>query len=775
MNVKLEQFSLIFADVIVRFKWWVVLACLLIVGLAASGMPKLQFGNDYRIFFGSDNPELNTFEEFQATFSKNDNVLFLLKPKDGKVFSADVVALMQEITRESWKIPHTRRVDSISNFQYSYAQGDDLTVVDLIKDGALLTAKELAVKERIAREEPLIYRNLLAEDGQAIGINVTQHFPEKAVTEVPETVMYARQIAENVRAKYPDVQVVLSGGALMNMAFMEAGMYDMQHLTPVMYLVLVVVLIVSVRSFSGGFSALLVVFLSMFGAMGLAGYGGVLLTPISTMAPTIILTLAIADSIHILVTMLENMRNGRDKITALKESIRVNFVPVSITSLTTIIGFLTLNTLDSPPFQHLGNITAAGVAFAWFLSLTLLPALAVILPMKVKPHKETGLMNRLLSAYSNFVVRFNRQILILTSVVAITLIALIPRIELNDMWVEYFDWQIPFRADAELVMKELGGTYLIEYRVKSNEDGGINEPVYLEKLEAFSQWLRQQPEVMHVYSYTDIIKRLNKNMHGDDPAWFRVPDNRELAAQYLLLYEMSLPYGLDLNDRVDLDKSSSRITATLSDQSTQDVRAFLDRSEHWLSKNTPDYMHAKPTGPTVMFSFISQRNIEGMFKGNTIAIIAISLIIMLTLRSFRIGLLSIIPNTIPILMTMGLWALTYKQIGMASATVTSVALGIMVDDSVHFLTKYLRARREEGMDKVAAIHYAFRTVGKALIVTTVVLTLGFLVMATSSFQINMQLGLITAVTMVIALIMDFTLLPALLLVGNKKQTAWSKT
>ena len=256
-------------------------------------------------------------------------------------------------------------------------------------------------------------------------------------------------------------------------------------------------------------------------------------------------------------------------------------------------------------------------------------------------------------------------------------------------------------------------------------------------------------------------------MHGDDQNWYKVPDDRELAAQYNLLFELSLPYGLDLNDRVDISKGASRITATLGNMTTKEVRAFLDRSEAWLGDNTPEYMHSIPTGPTVMFSYISERNIKGMLKGNAVAIVIISIIMIFALRSFGIGLLSLIPNGVPILMTFGLWAILFGNIGMAAASVSAVALGIVVDDSVHFLTKYLRARREKGLDKAEAIRYAFSTVGIALVVTTIILTLGFLVMAASTFQINEQLGLMTAATMVVALIMDFTLLPTLLMVGHK--------
>ena len=275
----------------------------------------------------------------------------------------------------------------------------------------------------------------------------------------------------------------------------------------------------------------------------------------------------------------------------------------------------------------------------------------------------------------------------------------------------------------------------------------------------------------HVYSYTDTIKRLNKNMHGDELEWYRIPEQRDLAAQYLLLYELSLPYGLDLNDRISIDKGATRVTATLDDISTVEVRAFNTRAKGWLAENTPAYMHAEPTGATVMFSHISEQNIESMLRGNLLAVILITGILMLALRSLPLGALSLIPNAVPILMTFGVWALIVGQVGMAAATVSATSVGIIVDNTVHFMTKYLRARRVRGFDRPEAIHYAFRTVGVAIAVNALILALGFAVLATSTFRINAEMGLLTALAIVIALAVDFLLLPALLMIGHKKEKA----
>ena len=762
-----DRWAIRLADFVIGRRWFVIAATLLLVAAAAAGARHLEFSNNYRVFFGADNPELITFEKFQATYTKNDNILVVVQPKDGKLFTPSQAAAVERITAAAWKTPFAIRVDSITNFQHTWAQGDDLTVEDLIRRGENMPQAELDRRTAIALAEPLLRGNLISRDAATTGVNIVLQYPEKSLTEVPEAVSHVRAIRAGIEKDFPDLTIALTGVSMLNNAFAESGQTDAMTLIPIMYGILLVFMVVLLRSFSGTIGTLLVIGFSTVAAMGFAGYMGIKLSPISITAPTIVLTLAIADSIHILVTQFGLMREGADKITALKESIRMNALAITITSVTTIVGFLTMNFSDSPPFHDLGNITAAGIAAAWALSLTFLPAVISLLPVRVREqHHRRGSSERAMEWLADFVIGRYRSVLAIFGVIAVALAVMVPTIDLNDQWVKYFDHRVEFRGDAEFAIDNLAGLYPIEFSVEAGEPGGVSNPEYLENLEAFTAWLRTQPGVRHVYSYTDIIKRLNKNMHGDDPAWHKIPDDRRLAAQYLLLYEMSLPFGLDLNDRINIDKSATRVTATLDDITTVEVRAFLEKSKAWLRENTPVAMHASPTSASVMFAYISERNIDSMLRGNAVAIILIAVIMALALGSVGMGVLSILPNAMPILMTFGLWALLVGQVGMASATVTATALGIVVDDSVHLLTKYLRGRREKGLNTEDAIRYTFRTVGPAILTTTMVLTVGFAVLAASTFKINAEMGLLTAMAIALALVFDLLFLPALLMLGK---------
>jgi uncharacterized protein len=757
-----------FGSWVIRFRWLILPTTLLLVLVAASGARFLGFSTDYRVFFSKDNPQLLAFETLQNTYTKNDNVMFAVEPKDGKVFTRETLAAIEDITRASWKIPYSIRVDSVTNFQYTWADGDDLVVQDLVENAHGFTDAQLKKVQAVALAEPLLLNRLITRKSNITGINVTINRPQKTITETPEVTAFAREMEDKFQKKYPDINIYLTGVVFMDNAFNEAGEGDMKSLIPVMYGIVLIIMALSLRTFWGTFTTILIMAFSILTGMGLAGWSGILLTPISANAPTIILTLAVADSIHILVTLFYEMRHGKPKYEAIRESLRVNHQPVFITSLTTAIGFLSLNFSDSPPFRDLGNIVAVGVMAAYVYSVFFLPAMMAILPLRVK--KVSSSHNGFIDALGDWVIH-NRNLLFWGMIIIITFLSIqIPRNIIDEKFNEYFDTRYQFRLDNDYVEEHLTGFESIEYSLGAGESGGISNPEYLKKLEEFADWYRQQPGVMYVSTLTDTMKRLNKNMHGDDESYYRLPEERDLSAQYLLLYELSLPFGLDLNNQINIDKSSTRFTAILESISTQEALDLENSAQEWLRKNAPPEMVSHGASPLIMFSHIAMRNIDSMMKGTALALLLISAILIAVLRSFKLGFISTIPNLVPMIMTFGIWGWMVGEIGLAVSVVAPVALGIIVDDTVHFLSKFRRARMELGKSTEEAVRYSFHTVGTALFLTSVILVCGFLVLTFSGFRMNVQLGYMTTISILCALLADFLFLPALLMKLDRATT-----
>ena len=230
---------------------------------------------------------------------------------------------------------------------------------------------------------------------------------------------------------------------------------------------------------------------------------------------------------------------------------------------------------------------------------------------------------------------------------------------------------------------------------------------------------------------------------------------------------MSLPYGLDLNDQINLDKSGIRVIATMHNLSTEGMLSVERRVNNWLQNNMQG-IDVKGASPVLMFSHIGKRNAIRMLLGTLAALVLISFLLIAAFRSIKMGLLSLIPNLVPAGMAFGIWALIDGNIGLSLSVVTGMTLGIVVDDTVHFISKYRRARIEHGYSSEDAVRYAFSTVGVALWITSAVLICGFTVLSTSHFTMNNGMGLMTAITIAIALFLDFLFLPPLLMSMDKK-------
>jgi len=750
-----------FANWVIRWRWPVIVATLLAVLAAGAGATKLTFRDDYRAFFSADNPQLTAFEAMEEIYTKNDNILFVLAPADGDAFSADTLAAVEALTDGAWQIPFALRVDSITNFQHTDVFEDDLVVDDLVADARRRTPAELEKARRVALAEPLLRNRLIPDATHVSAVNVTLQRPGKALDETAQAVAAARGLADSIKAEHPGMEIYMTGMVMLNNSFQEQSQHDAMTLVPAMFGVIVLVSWVLLRSVSGTFSTLAVIVMSLISALGLAGWLGIALTPPSASAPTMIMTLAVADSIHILVAMLAKRAAGARKRDAIVEAVSINLQPVFLTSLTTAIGFLSLNFSDAPPFRDLGNITAMGVTAAFFLSVFFMPALMSVLPLRRRAvaASQSGYMGRL----AELVIRKHRPLLWASLAAVVAFAAFVPTNDLNDEFVNYFDESVAFRTDTDFVMDNLIGIYQVEHSLGAGESGGVSNPAYLAKLDEFTDWYRAQQGVVHVSSLSTTMKRLNKNLHGDDPAWYRIPAERELAAQYLLLYEMSLPYGLDLNNQINIDKSSTRFTVSTTNMSSVELIELSARGERWLRDNAPAYMYATAVSPGLMFAHVSKRNISSMLLGTMLAFGLISITLGVSLKSWRVGLLSLVPNLVPAAVGFGIWALWDGTVNLGLSVVTAMTLGIVVDDTVHFLTKYLRARRDGGLNPRDSVRYAFSTVGTALVVTSVILAAGFIVLAQSSFALNAQMGQLTAIVIFVALFADLLLLPPLLI------------
>ncbi|MFM2639263.1 efflux RND transporter permease subunit [Vibrio vulnificus] len=746
-----------------RFSFWTLIISLIAIVATAMGAKNLYFRGDYNIFFDGSNAQLQAFDEIQTTFAKTDNIALVLAPKNGDVFDQRTLTQIQEMTEQAWQVPYSSRVDSLANYQHTEAVDDDLLVEDLLYQSYPLTAERIAKVRTIAMSEPLLVNALVSEKGDVAVINITMQMPGVDETaEVNEVVAYVEQMLSHYRAQYPDVTIYKAGIIAMNHSFAMAAQNDSATLVPTMLLVILVFLTLMLRSFLSVLATLVVIIGAIVATLGIVGWAGMFLHVASVNVPTLIMTLAVADCVHVIASMRHFMRQGMPKSQAIHRSVTLNFVPIIITSVTTAIGFLMMNMSDSPVLRDFGNLSALGVMIACVLSVSLLPALLNLLPVRFSA-KQTGQSpsSDIMDKLADLVVHRRNVLLPLSIVVIAGSAALIPYNKVNDESVKYFDTSSEFRQAADFMEQRISGMTTMSIAIKTHQSQGIASPEFLAVLGEFTHWLREQPETDHVASLSDIYKRLNKNMHGDDNAYYALPAERELAAQYLLLYEMSLPFGLDLNNQVNVDKSSVKLQLTVKNLGSVELVALEERIYQWFASHAPQYQ-VVASSPSLMFAHIGETNMASMLSTLPITLILISALMIFALRSWRLGMISLVPNIAPAVIGFGLWALISGEINLGLSVVVTLTLGIVVDDAVHFLAKYQHARKA-GQNAEQAVRYAFHTVGRALWITTVVLVAGFSVLAMSQFRLNSDMGQLSAIVIFVALVIDFVLLPSLLM------------
>ncbi len=764
-----------YLSIIEKHPLLIVVCTLVILIWVATGAKNLTITNDFRVFFSKKNPQLKALENLDAEFTREDNIIVFLEPDNGEVFSSSFLQLVENITEFAWTLPYCKRVNSLTNYLYSYAEGDELITEFLVEEASSLSDEDLARIENIAQGEKQLINNIINPNMDVSSVVITFSYPKGTKTANLESVKAARNMLEVQLKDYHGVEARLIGGSVLDVTLNEAVEADMRSLVLWSYMVIGLGLILLLRSFLQALITLIVITVSIMGTFGVFGWLGFVLSPVAGFVPSMLMTIAVADCVHILVTFTYECRNGMAKKEAMAKAMKINFSPVFLTSLTTVIGMLCLNFSDSPPYQDLGNMLSVGVVIAWLLSISLLPCLLLLFPAP-KTAKSTKLFSRKKwqESYGNWALKNFRWITFgLCILIGVSSYFLMQN-RLAEKWYEYFDTSFSLRKALDRFDEKLSGINSIYYALDGENSDGVYSPEYLRALDKFASWYEEQEGVSHVFSFAEIVKQLNQKLHGDDKSFYKIPDNKKLIAQYVLLYELGLPQGLGLDNLINIDRSQSKLTILTNKMDSEEILQLETKAASWYKRNISEIPFQEATGLSVIFAHMNHRNARSMVYGSATALAIICLVLMVFLKSFKIGLISIGPNFVPAILAYGFWGLYRGEVSTSAAVVMCLCLGIIVDDTVHFLSKYLYFKRSTGKSTQEAIVYAFNTVGVALIITSLVLFAGFMVLSFSHFAPTWEAGMLVSVTIAMALIGDFLMLPPLLMIFDKSKKVTSK-
>ncbi len=764
--------SLAMADFLVKHRIQLAILSLILVFFASLGGDRLSFSTNYRDIFMEDNRQLVDFDQLQSIFHESETLVFLLTPAQGSIFNKDALLSLEQLHKDSRQTPYSQGVHSLLNFQRNSPSPDGFSMNYFVPNASVISESEIKEIEKFVLSEPLLKGRLVSFSGNVTAVLVNIAMPESRRQANSEIVAFAQQLKQRYQTQYPGMQIHITGGVMVADSFLQVAIQDALHLFPIMVIIGLVIQGLLFHSVSAVLASMGTVFFSILFTMGIAGWMDYSLNQTSALAPMLVLTLALADSTHIITHYISLLRSGLDRFTAMKNSIAENFQAIFLTSVTTSIGLLCMNFSESPPFHDFANITAIGVMAAFVLTLTLLPGFLMALPMRTS-EKDLNL-TLLMIRISRIAIKQRRIFFVAIGLLVLGSSYFIPSNELNDDLLEYFDESLEIRQSTNYANDHFKGARSITLALDSGKPQGISQPDFLQQVDTFSSWLKQQQRVNQVISWSDSIKQLNQNMHQGNPDFYTIPETSELASQYLLLYEMSLKTGQDINEQINFDRSTIKLTVFIDKMKNSEIIQLETNIRNWIEKNTPNIKMVMGS-QTLMFAHLGQQVIESMIIGSIAALALVTLVLIFGLKSWRYGLISLIPNVFPAAVVYGLWGLLVGEINQAAAVTFSVSLGIIVDDTVHILSKYIN-RLKQGDSPEAALHYTFTTTGTALIITSVVLSAGLVILAQSTFGINATIGAMVAPIIVFALVVDFFFLPALLIFfDRKKENASSST
>jgi len=758
-----------FINLVIRMRWFIAIIIPLITIMMAYSLKNLEFEGSYRIWFGEKSNILKQYDDFRLVFG-NDDVIAISFTNEKGIFTKDSLTCIDDITQKLWQTDYIARVDSITNYQYVHVDEkypDEIIVEDFIQDINLLTQNDLDKKRAISLKEDIIIGKLISKDSKTTMI-VGRMTPKagddpKVAFKLRNTVLDMLKIEEE---KY-NYKFHLSGGPVITSSFIDIAKKDGSTLTPAVIAVALFLLFLVFKKFSSAILSISVVVFTFLIVLSIQVLLGFKLNNFTANIPVFVMAIGVADSMHLIWIYYVAKKKGMQNYDAIRYSVRKNFLALFLTSLTTSIGFASLGISAVIPIKTLGIATASAALLAFVLTILFVPALLAIINPNVKVNSKDFVAedeHKFAHWYTAFIIRNNKLILIISTLLFVGIGIGIFKANVDSNTIRYFKKNVTFRVDSEYLQKNLTGPMSYEIIVDSKQNDGIKEPKFLKKVDTFyKEYYQKYPDIRHISSLMDVVKTFNKVMNNSKT----IPEDKNLIAQYLLLYSLSLPQGMEINDKMDIDERLLRVSASVNIVDTSKDLEMIKWAEDWWSKAG---YSAEINGQTVMFAHMQHDVTDTLINSISLAVVLISFVMLLIFRNWKMLPLFIIPNILPILLVVGVMGWIGINIDLGVAIAGAIIIGVAVDDTIHFMLKYIEARKRGDSFEVS-MNYVMSYAGSAILFTTFILSVAFLVFMFSDFNPNYNFGIVTSSALIIAVLVDLVALPALIsLIDNKKKS-----
>lgn len=760
----MEKLKQKFINSIINSPLKVIMVALLLLALFIPGLSLIQADFSYKGFYKADHPLIVAFNQFEKTFGGDDRIAIVINSTSG-IFDKESIELIWKVTEEMWEVSNIIRVDSLTNHNWITTQEDDLTITPFIDpEEDTLSIDFLAKKKISALKDEILPDYMISQDANTTMI-IGRFSPifdgkggyQKGINEL-------REIIKKYE-KTSDHKFYLAGNAMVNQVFKEVSSSDMKLILPILFCIISLLLFFIFKTASGILFPFAVIILTVLSTFGIAGYLGIRYSNIIAALPIILIAISIADTLHLLLGYRHALSDGLKVKEAASYAFTKNFLPTLLTSFSTAIGFISLSGSQLLPIAGLGMLGAAGSLLAWLFTYLMVAPLVVLTAKEAEqtaPKRELKISSSLVKKYINWLDKWKVAVIIFFIASSSISIYIGLKNEINSDPLIYLSKSVPFRMATDFMDHNIGGASGVEIMIQSGTADGIKNPIFVKKVEQLTIWLKQRDFYTKVVSYIDIIKEMNQNIHGGDEKFYSIPPTQQEIAQDLFLFGLSVPQGKDLNDQITIDNSAVRISGLWTIHSSAKI---LDEIDTINLKIKALGLDGVVTGKMPVYHNMNRFVVKTFFVSILSALGLIGIIMIVLFRSVSIGIISMLPNVIPLFFGAALMALLSKPLDIGTVIIGAICLGIAIDDTIHMLVTYIKYKEQN--NKIDALVLVLKNTGVALAGTTLILILGFGTFALGNFVPNSNLGMGTALILFIALVVDLILLPAMILLNKK--------
>lgn len=742
--------------------WFFFSLSVLIALVFMAFIPYTETVNNVDYFTIEHHPEMIFYEEFKEIFGNDE--FFVIAFQKEELFTEEGLLFLSDLTRALEDgLENVEEVSSLANVNDIVGEESYFEVREFLEE-IPAAPSELARLQELATHNPLYVNNLVSRDGKTAAV-VVEALEQKDDEDYRKNLLAKTEgILDSYRDRVPAFH--LAGWTETNVRLSEYMKRDVSLFIPLTYLLITLAIWFVFRNLPLTVLAILNITVCVGSVMGLYGLTGIKLNNVTSIIPSMVMALALCDTVHIYSHMDRHilLENGGDRRLALAAVLRLVIVPSFLTTITTAVGFLSQAVSEIPPIRQFAWIASAGMVFEFLYSFFFLPPLLLILKPEgiYRTYQRQKGITRYLSWNFNVVQHHHRLIVVFFGLVIVTAAYFMTNIQVENSAIGCFKKSSPLRQSLDFVQKRLGGVDSLDISLRADQGDAFKDPENLRVIEKIQQYVSTLHGVDQTVSFVDFLKDMNESFHEESSKFYKIPESRAMVSQYLLLYSAE-----DIEEVVNSTYDHARIAIRISfDKTSQQEKLIAEIREYIAQKIHAEHLDIRVTGRAMENVVTIGSLVDGQLYSLALAAGVVSLIMFLALRSMAMGTLSILPNVFPIVLNFGIMGAMAIPLDTGTAIIASVAIGIAVDDTIHFLSEY-RNRRALGMPIPRALNAVLFLKGRALFSSSLILCIGFSVVVFSSFIPTMHFGVLTAIVMLTALVGDTYLLPSVIMLKKK--------